>query len=64
MADTVKTHQIEYPVAADTSGKTVKTYRANSFPDYYIIDRKGVLRWADFANVDVEKAIEFLLAEK
>jgi hypothetical protein len=34
------------------------------YPDYYIIDRKGVLRWADFANGDVEKAIEFLLAEK
>jgi cytochrome c biogenesis protein CcmG, thiol:disulfide interchange protein DsbE len=64
MAETVKTHQIEYPVAADTQGKTVATYKANSYPDYYIIDRQGNLRWADFANKDVEKAITILLAEK
>ena len=64
MAETVKQHKIEYPVAADTDGKTVAAYKANSYPDYYIIDRKGNLRWADFANKDVEKAIEILLAEK
>jgi len=64
MADTVKTHQIAYPVAADLTGDTVKAYKVNSFPDYYIIDRNGNLRWADFMNGDVEKAIEFLLAEK
>ena len=64
MDETVKTHQIEYPVAADTNGKTVAAYKANSFPDYYIIDRKGNVRWADFANKDVEKAITILLAEK
>jgi thiol-disulfide isomerase/thioredoxin len=64
MAETVKQHQIEYPVAADTNGKTVAAYKANSYPDYYIIDRKGNLRWADFANKDVEKAIDILLAEK
>ena len=39
-------------------------YRANSFPDYYLIDRSGVLRWADIANADVEKAIKILLKEK
>src|SRR5688572_27014627 len=64
MAETVAKHQIGYPVAADANGKTVAAYKANSFPDYYIIDRKGNLRWADFANKDVEKAIEVLLAEK
>jgi hypothetical protein len=35
----------------------------NSFPDYYVIDRKGNLRWADMANKDVEKAIQLLLKE-
>jgi len=64
MAETVKTHQIGYPVAADANGKTVAAYKANSYPDYYIIDRKGNLRWADFANKDVEKAITTLLTEK
>jgi cytochrome c biogenesis protein CcmG/thiol:disulfide interchange protein DsbE len=64
MDETAKAHKIEYPIAADSAGKTVAAYKANSFPDYYIIDRKGVLRWADFANADVEKAIGILLAEK
>ena len=31
---------------------------------YYIIDRNGVLRWADIANRDVEKAIKILLEDK
>lgn len=64
MADTVKKYGIEYPVAADADDQaTVKAYLANSFPDYYIIDRKGILRWADIANLDVEKAIQLLLEE-
>ena len=62
MADTVKQRGIKYPVAEDTG--TIAAYKANSYPDYYIIDRNGVLRWADIANRDVEKAIKILLAEK
>lgn len=62
MAETVKKHGIKYPVALDT-GDTLKGYLANSFPDYYVIDRQGRLRWGDIANKDVEKAIQALLAE-
>ena len=62
MAATVKQHDIKYPVAEDTG--TIAAYKANSYPDYYIIDRDGVLRWADIANRDVEKAIKILLKEK
>ena len=62
MPDTVKQRGIKYPVAEDTG--TIAAYKANSYPDYYIIDRNGVLRWADIANRDVEKAIKILLAEK
>ena len=62
MAATVKQHDIKYPVAEDTG--TTAAYKANSYPDYYIIDRDGVLRWADIANRDVEKAIKILLKEK
>jgi thiol-disulfide isomerase/thioredoxin len=62
MADTVKQRGIKYPVAEDTG--TIAAYKANSYPDYYIIDRNGVLRWADIANRDVEKAIKILLEEK
>ena len=59
---TVKERGIQYPVAVDQG--TNAAYKANSYPDYYIIDRNGVLRWADIVNRDVEKAIKHLLAEK
>ena len=59
---TVKDRGIQYPVAVDQG--TNAAYKANSYPDYYIIDRKGILRWADIVNRDVEKAIKHLLAEQ
>ena len=62
MVDTVKQRGIKYPVATDAG--TNAAYKANSYPDYYIIDRNGVLRWADIANREVEKAIKILLEEK
>jgi len=63
MAETTRKHQIEYPVALD-AGTTISAYKANSFPDYFIVDRQGRLRWGDIVNADVEKAIQALLAEK
>lgn len=63
MAATVKDKGIKYAVVADVDGKTVKAYQANGFPDYYIIDRKGVLRVADCANSKVEDAVKLLLKE-
>ena len=62
MAATVKKHGIEYPVAVDAG--TNASYKVSSYPDYYVIDRRGILRWADVANNDVEKAIEILLREQ
>lgn len=66
MAETVKKHDIQYAVALDTGshGDTFAAYKADSYPDYFIIDRKGNLHWGDVVNADVEKAIEVLLAEK
>ena len=43
---------------------TNAAYLVKSYPDYYLIDRQGTLRWADVANSDVEKAIEILLKEQ
>ena len=65
MAQTVKEHGIEYAVALDTGAKgdTLEAFKADSFPDYYIIDRKGNLHWGDVVNSDVEMAIQLLLAE-
>ena len=62
MGAMVKQHGIKYPVAVDAG--TNEAYKANSYPDYYLIDRKGVLRWADVANSEVEKAVEILLKEE
>ena len=63
MADTAKEKGIQYLIAADQDGKTVAAYKANSFPDYYFIDRSGNLRIADCKNGAVDQAIEALLAE-
>ncbi|HOC54592.1 MAG TPA: TlpA disulfide reductase family protein [Verrucomicrobiota bacterium] len=54
---------IQYPICKDAEGKTVAAYKVDSFPDYYIIDQKGVLRVADCQNSKVEEVIEKLLAE-
>ncbi|MFT4589896.1 MAG: cytochrome c biogenesis protein CcmG/thiol:disulfide interchange protein DsbE [Limisphaerales bacterium] len=63
MAATAKQHNIKYAIALDIDGATMKAFKANSYPDYFIIDRKGNLRWGDIANRDAEKAIELLLKE-
>lgn len=63
MAATAKQKGIKYPIALDIEGATMKAFKANSYPDYFIIDRQGNLRWGDVANKDAEKAIELLLKE-
>jgi thiol-disulfide isomerase/thioredoxin len=65
MEQTVKDRGIKYATALDTGkGDTFVAFKANSYPDYYIIDRKGNLRWGDLKNGDVEGAIKLLIAEK
>ncbi|MCB9834262.1 MAG: TlpA family protein disulfide reductase [Planctomycetes bacterium] len=64
MAGFVAEAKIDYPVAADREGKTVAAFAVDSFPDYYVIDRSGKLRFADLANAELERAVKFLLAEK
>jgi len=65
MERTVKDRGITFATALDTGkGDTFAAFKANSYPDYYIIDRKGNLRWGDLKNGDVEKAIKLLIAEK
>jgi cytochrome c biogenesis protein CcmG, thiol:disulfide interchange protein DsbE len=63
MTETAKQLGIEYPIAADLDNATVKAYQVDGYPDYYLIDRAGNLRYADVNNGMVEQAIEKLLAE-
>jgi thiol-disulfide isomerase/thioredoxin len=63
MAEFVKKESIPWPVAVDIDGQTVKAFRVDSYPDYYLIDRAGKLRVADLANGDLERAVQVLLKE-
>lgn len=62
-ADFVKEQGITWPIAVDREGATQAAFAADSFPDYYVIDRQGRVRVADLANGDLDRAIEMLLAE-
>ena len=59
----VAEQKITYPVAVDVGNATTRAYAVDSYPDYYLIDRNGVLRVADLANAGVDAAVETLLAE-
>ncbi|GIV03258.1 MAG: hypothetical protein KatS3mg015_2088 [Fimbriimonadales bacterium] len=63
MKAVVQELKIDYPVAQDGERKTMKAYHGDSFPDYYLIDRSGKVRFADLANADLDKAVEALLKE-
>jgi hypothetical protein len=64
MADFVKTSKIPYPVAHDSTGKPQAAYNADSFPDYFVIDKKGILRVADLKNGELDRAIEAMVNEE
>ncbi len=64
MAKFVEEKGIPYPVAADLGDKTTEAFKVDSFPDYYLIDRAGKLRFADLANSELDRAITTLLKEK
>lgn len=63
MEQAIRQLGITWPVLLDAKKTNMRLYAADSFSDYYLIDRKGVLRFADIANEDLEKAAEALLAE-
>ena len=54
---------MNYAVTFD-GGKLMKKLNCDSFPDYVVIDRKGIVRVVDLKNEELEKAIKMLLAEK
>lgn len=63
-AEYVREHKLTWPIAVDSDDETVKAFRVDSFPDYYLIDRAGNLRVADLQNGDLDRAVKILLAEK
>lgn len=63
MEQFVEKHGITYPVAVDDGRTTTTRFGVDSFPDYYLIDRHGKVRFADLANKEIERAVKMLLAE-
>lgn len=53
-----------WPTLFDGDKSVMKAFGADSYPDYYIVDRKGILRFADIANAEVERAVQELLSEQ
>lgn len=64
MRAAVKENGLDYPIAQDGAKKTMQAMHADSFPDYYLIDRSGKVRFADLANAELDRAVELLLKEK
>ncbi len=63
-AEFVRTKQIPWPVGLDDSDKTAELLGAVAGkPDYYLIDRSGIVRFADLEEKELERAVKLLLAE-
>ena len=60
----VEEQGIKYPIAFDETGEVIPQFVVNSYPDYYFVDHKGVLRFADVANKEADKVVEMLLAAR
>ncbi|MDP6986974.1 MAG: TlpA disulfide reductase family protein [Phycisphaerales bacterium] len=62
-AGVVADKKINYPVARDADGKSVKAYGLSFWPTYVAIDRSGVVRAAGLLPGKVEDVAKVLLAE-
>lgn len=66
----IRRENITYPVGFDyEDGRTIKDgYGVDSYPDFYFIDHRGILRYADVSSSasveEIESIIEALLAER
>ena len=62
-ASVVSEKGINYPVARDADGASVKSYNLGFWPTYVVIDRKGVIRAAGLLPDKVGAVVEKLLVE-
>ncbi len=62
----VREHEVPYIVGIDADERTVRAYHVDGYPDVYLIDRQGVLRYADVRQTPIsnlETAVRTLLDE-
>jgi hypothetical protein len=64
MKSTVKTMGMTWPIAQDGQHKMLDSFKANGFPTYCLVDRKGRLRVCDGDPDDLDRAIGVLLRER
>ncbi|MEO0480431.1 MAG: redoxin domain-containing protein [Planctomycetota bacterium] len=53
----------DYLALVDEEGASAEAFRANSYPDDYLIDRQGRIRFADIRSPNVEDALRVLIDE-
>ena len=46
-----------------TGGPIAKAWKVNGWPTIYVLDHKGVIRYRDVREKELEKAVDTLLAE-
>jgi len=58
-------NQITWRQAIDvsTSGKLASAWNVNGWPTIYVLDHKGVIRYRDVRDEEMEEAVMKLLAE-
>ncbi len=64
MIQVAKSLGMSYPILFDADKSVFKSFVADSYPDYYLIDRKGNVRFADLANREVDRAVRTLVEER
>ena len=51
-------------IDGSTSGPIATKYNVHGWPTIYILDKKGVIRYRDLRDEQMEEAVKKLLAEK
>lgn len=64
MIQVMEKHGIKYPIAIDRDGKTIDAYKANDWPDTYVIDRDGSLVIADCDTKKLDKVLTMLISQQ
>lgn len=59
----IQRNDLDWPIAFDDSNRTAEAYRVPGWPSLYLIDRQGRLRMARPMPLELDAAIESLLAE-
>ena len=61
----LKENEIDWrqAILGSTDGELAKTWNVNSWPSIYVLDAKGVIRYRDVRDQQMEQAVTKLLAE-